>query len=288
MKFAFFLGCTTPSHLQEYEASSRAVLNRLGITLVDIPQFNCCGYPLKNMDMQASLLSTARNLALAEKENLNILSLCKCGYGTFKQAVDALGKDPAMREEINRFLEKEGLSYNGTCDIFHLLTVLHRHVGLDKIKKHVSTSFKDLKIATHYGCHALRPSEIVQFDDPVAPQIFDDLVTATGADSIAWAEKLACCGSPLSGTNDTLSFDFAEKKMASAKQAGAHFIATACPFCQIQFKSVHVEMPNSGADTDVPPVLYSQLLGFCMGIDRNSLGLNNRDGDTLERFMENQ
>jgi len=286
MRFAFFLGCTTPFHLKAYETSSRAVLRGLDVDLVDIARFGCCGYPLKNVDLKASLLSTARNLALARKEDLHILCLCKCGFGTLKQGAAALLKDPRLLDEMNRHLEKEDLCYDGRCEVFHLLTVLHKHVGLEMIRKKIRKSYKDLKIATHYGCHALRPSETVQFDDSVSPKLFDELVDATGAESIAWPEKLACCGGPLLGINDSLSFKLTEKKLAGAGQAGARFIATACPFCQIQFETMQREYPFGRRENHgVRPVLYPQLLGLCMGLDKETLGLGNEDGSLLEQFL---
>ena len=68
MKFALFLGCNIPARLTQYEASARAVLGKLGVGLVDIKAFNCCGYPVRNFDFNAFVLSSARNLALAKKE----------------------------------------------------------------------------------------------------------------------------------------------------------------------------------------------------------------------------
>jgi heterodisulfide reductase subunit B len=286
MRFAFFLGCTTPFHLRAYETSSRAVLRALGVDLVDIAEFGCCGYPLKNVDLKASLLSTARNLALARKGDLPILCLCKCGFGTLKQGAAALLKDPRLLDEVNSHLEKEALCYDGRSEVFHMLTVLHKHVGMETIRKKIGKPYKDLKIATHYGCHALRPSEIVRFDDSVAPTLFDELVDATGAESIAWPEKLACCGGPLLGINDSLSLKLTEKKLAGAERAGARFIATACPFCQIQFETVRREYPFGRRENhDVRPVLYSQLLGLCMGLDRETLGLEHGDGSLLEQYL---
>jgi heterodisulfide reductase subunit B len=288
MKFAFFLGCTIPYHLKAYEISSRAILNALGITLVDIPSFGCCGYPLKNTDLKASLLSTARNLALAEKEELPILALCKCGYGTFKLGAHALQQNPDLKKELNGLLAEEGLCFNGTQPVSHFLTVLHQHVGLEKIKDQVVTPLKDLRIATHYGCHALRPSDVVAFDDPVSPTVFDNLVSATGATSIAWPEKLDCCGGPLAGIHDTFSAQLAESKIASAKREGAHFIATACPFCHIQFNAAQKEQEQSTGDlsshTEPGPLLYSQLLGYGMGLDLETLGLTNGDRHKLSNL----
>lgn len=287
-KLALFLGCTTPSRLKAYESSSRAVLGELGVTLVDIHEFNCCGYPLRNKDFKAFVLASARNLALAEKENLNIMALCKCGYGTLKKAAHLMKEDPSLREEINAVLAREGLRYGAGIEIMHLLTVLYKEVGLEAIKEKITRSYEDLKIATHYGCHALRPSEIVQFDDPVAPTLFDELVNITGAQSIDWPSKLECCGGPLLDVNNELSFNLTQKKLAGAKKVGAHYLTTACPFCQIQFDTVQKQIAGEpGTNHQVPSILYPQLLGICMGLDKGTLGLdsNHIDIAKIENFL---
>jgi heterodisulfide reductase subunit B len=113
MKFALFLGCNIPARLTQYESSARAVLEELGVGLVEIKAFNCCGYPIRNLDFRSFLLAAARNLALAEKDNLDVISLCKCCYGSLKKADHLMREDGTWREEINRALEKEGLQYKG-------------------------------------------------------------------------------------------------------------------------------------------------------------------------------
>jgi len=208
----YFLGCTIPARLTQYESSSRAVLGALGVELIDIKEFNCCGYPLRNIDFKASILASARNIALAEKEGLPMLILCKCGFGTLKHADHILKEDSSLRNEINAILKKEGLEYTKGVEIKHLLSVLYHDIDRDTLTKKITRPFENLKIATHYGCHALRPSEITQFDDPVNPTLFDDLVTLTGAESIDWEKRLDCCGAPLTGVNDDLSMDLMEKK----------------------------------------------------------------------------
>ncbi|MDY6836896.1 MAG: CoB--CoM heterodisulfide reductase iron-sulfur subunit B family protein [Thermodesulfobacteriota bacterium] len=280
MKLAIFLGCNIPIRLRQYETASRAVLEKLGVTLVDIAEFNCCGYPLRNIDLKAFVLSSARNLALSERENLNLVVLCKCGYGTFRMAEYLMKEDRQLREEVNRILAKEGLKYEAKVQVRHLLSVLFHDVGTDAIKEKVLRPYEDLKIATHYGCHALRPSPIVQFDDPVAPSLFDQLVELTGAESVDWSTKLECCGAPLLGTNDALSLDFTEKKLTDAKSAGAHYLTTGCVFCQLQFETIQKEMvTNGGTNHHVPSILYPQLLGLSMGLDEEILGLGNNEID---------
>jgi heterodisulfide reductase subunit B len=274
MKYAFFLGCNIPARLEQYETVSRAVMSHLGVGLIDYRDFTCCGYPLRNVDRKAYLLSAAGNLALAERDGANIMALCKCCFGTLKEAQYILGGNETLRRQINDLLKPRDLSYQGKVEVKHLLSVLYHDVGLDNLKKKISRKMKDLKIATHYGCHALRPSKVTQFDDPVAPTLFDELVKATGAKSVEWSEKLNCCGAPLMGVNDRISMDLTQKKLDSGRESGADFLCTACPYCQLQFDQVQRMMAGNGASGDaLPSILYAQLLGLCMGVDEKSLGL---------------
>jgi heterodisulfide reductase subunit B2 len=274
MEFALFLGCTIPARLNQYESSSRAVLEKLGVGLVDIREFNCCGYPLRNMGFKIFLLSAARNLALAEKKNLNVMTLCKCCYGSLKKADYLMKENASLKKEVNATLEKEGLEYEGRIEIKHLLSVLHKDIGIDAIKGKIATTFKGLKIATHYGCHALRPSQVVGFDNPVAPTLFDQLVEVTGAESIEWAMKLDCCGAPLWGINDKLSMDLTLKKLTDGKKSGANYVCAACPYCHIQFDKVQkMILSQRNMNHPLPSILYTQLLGLSMGIGQKALGL---------------
>ena len=274
MKFALFLGCTIPARLNQYESSSRAVLKKLGVGLVDIREFNCCGYPLRNIDFKVFLLSSARNLALAEKKNLDVMALCQCCYGSLKKADFLMKENASLKKEVNTTLEKEGLKYEGRIEVKHLLSVLNKDIGTEAIKGKMSTAFKGLKIATHYGCHALRPSQVVGFDNPLAPTLFDELVEATGAESIEWQMKLECCGAPLWGVNDPLSMDLTLKKLNDGKKSGADYVCAACPYCHIQFDKVQrMMLSQRDVNRALPSILYTQLLGLSMGIDKKSLGL---------------
>jgi len=278
MEFALFLGCTIPARLNQYESSSRAVLKKLGVGLVDIREFNCCGYPLRNIDFKVFLLSSARNLALAEKKNLDVMTLCQCCYGSLKKADFLMKENASLKNEVNTTLEKEGLKYEGRSEVKHLLSVLHKGIGIESIKGKMSTTFKGLRIATHYGCHALRPSQVVGFDNPLAPTLFDELVEATGAESVEWQMKLECCGAPLWGINDQLSMDLTLKKLKDGRKSGADYICAACPYCHIQFDKVQkMILSQRNVNHPLPSILYTQLLGLSMGIDKKSVGLEMKE-----------
>jgi heterodisulfide reductase subunit B len=275
MKYALFLGCQIPARVNHYDLSTRAVLSRLDVELVDIRQFNCCGYPMRNMDKKAFLLSSVRNLALAEKEGLDMLVLCKCCYGNLKKAEHLMKEDGNLQGEIKELLSENALKYEGKVRVKHFLSVLYHDVGIEAIKSRISKRYKGVKIATHYGCHALRPSKITEFDDPVAPTLFDNLVEVTGAKSVDWTSKLECCGAPLMGINDDVSMDLTRKKLTDSAKAGADYLCTACPYCQIQFDTVQKMMvSNNGNGEHLASIIYPQLLGICMGIDEQSLGIN--------------
>ena len=275
MKFALFEGCNIPARVTQYADATKAVFNKLDIELVELTEFNCCGYPVRNIDQRAFILSAAKNLALAETAGLELMAMCKCCYGSLKKAEYALNSDHDLKQEINAVLAKEKLHYAGHVRINHLLTVLHGEVGLEALKPLILKTYNGLQIAVSYGCHALRPSKITGFDDPVAPTLFDELVEITGAYSVDWSRKLDCCGAPLTGVNDSLSMDMALNKINSARQAGAHYICTACPYTHLQFDWVQNEMAGRSGDWEpLAAILYPQLLGLSMGIDEQTLGLS--------------
>lgn len=275
MKYAIFLGCQISSRVRQYELAAREVLNKLGIELVDVRQFNCCGYPMRDSNDEAFLLSSARNIALAGLYKLPMLVLCKCCYGSLKKGESIMGEDGELQRKIRDILAREALEYVNGTEVIHFLSMLHNEMGIEKLKENIRRPFKDLKIATHYGCHALRPSNITQFDDPVEPVIFDRLVEVTGAESINWPMKLECCGSHAMGVNDDLSMNMTRRKLENSRKAGADFLTVACPYCQIQFDDVQ-EMILSSSDKDQPigSILYPQLLGLSMGIEYNKLGID--------------
>jgi heterodisulfide reductase subunit B len=267
--YALYLGCNIPARVPSYESTSRAVLERLGVRLVDIREFACCGYPLRNVDRGAFLLSAARNLALAARGGRDMLVLCSCCFGSLKAAQHQLRRDPEARDDVGRVLRREGLRYDGDVEVKHLLSVLYHDIGLETLKERIVRPFEDLRIGAHYGCHALRPSRVTAFDDPVAPTLFEALVEVTGAESVQWDTRLDCCGAPLLGVNDELSLDLTRSKLERASEAGVDFLCTACPYCQLQFDTVQRKwISGNGSGTEaVASLLYPELLAHSMGME---------------------
>lgn len=280
MKIAILRCCVTPIFLKQYESSTNAVLKEIGIEFVDIKEFNCCGYPLKNINFKAHVLSSVRNLSLAEKHNLNIMTFCNCCYVTTKNVNHLMKDEPSIRHEMNEILAKEGLNYQGSVEVKHLLDVLHTDIGIEQLKVKIKRTFKGLKIATHYGCHFMHPRKVLEDKNHTSLLIFDKLVKITGAESVVWQNQHECCGAPVWGTNDLLSMDLTEKKVLNARQSGADYLCSACAFCQLQFDRVQ-KMYTQGQSPNhhIPSILFTQLIGLSLGIDKDVLGIDKNELD---------
>jgi len=273
MRYAYFPGCKIPHHLPQYGTSVRAVCQALDVELADL-EFNCCGYPVRHESELASIFSAARNFALAQKAGLSILTPCKCCFGNLKYAAARLSENADMAREVDRLLAREGLSLPENVGVHHLLTVLDRQVGVDRLAERVTAPLTGLKVACHYGCHALRPGNVTGFDDPLAPTVFERVVGALGAETVGWDLRLECCGHPLRGRDEVIAQSLMRRKLESADSSGAHILATACTYCQLQFDVERDRLPyNSPWRGMVPAVLVSQLAGAALGLDEERLGL---------------
>jgi heterodisulfide reductase subunit B len=285
MKYSLFPGCKVPYYLPQYETAGRLVLNQLGVEIEDI-EFNCCGYPVRFLDFKAFIFSSARNIALAGQSGLPLLCLCKCCYGTLRYADLLLRKNDGLLEEVKAYLKSEGLRYPGQVEIKHLLNVLSEDVLPENILKKTTRPFASLKVAAHYGCHILRPRDVVQFDNPFNPTKFEKLIETTGAKSVDWSLRTQCCGESLWEKNKELSLDLTTKKIENAKAYGADLLCVACTHCQMQFDRVGEIMRNEGGeDQGLPSILYPQLLGLSLGLDGEALGLNPKILHTLAKHL---
>jgi heterodisulfide reductase subunit B len=273
MKFAFFQGCNIPVRIEQYADSTEAVLHTFGIELIRIPEFNCCGYPVRNVDEKAYIVPSVRNMAIAEKAGLDILVICNCCFASLMKAKNVIDRDQSLKDEINSMLAKEGLSYGGTTKIRHYLTVLHEDVGVEAIRKKTVNVCKGLNLSVIHGCHILRPREITRFDDSFVPRITEDLVATTGATSLDWRGKMECCGAALAGLNDELSRTLLQEKITGAQMAGADFVTPICSYCHLQFDTTQKHMVKESAAPILPVLLFPQLLGLCLGIEEGRLGI---------------
>ena len=275
LKYLMFLGCAIPYRVSAYEISARKVLQKLGVELVEMPEFNCCGLPLDPVSHETMLLLAARNLAMAEQKGLNIIALCPGCAGTLKKVGKMLKEDKALREEINKHLKEAGLEFKGTINAKHIMQVLTEDVGMDKIKKAVVKPLTMVKVAEHNGCHILRPKEYIGFDDPEDPQTLKTLIEATGATCLDYLDETECCGAPSVGVNDKIALQLARDKLNHIKKVEAQALITICPFCHIMYDTNELRIEKMFNEVYGIPVLhYPQLLGLAMGMSPEELAFN--------------
>jgi heterodisulfide reductase subunit B len=273
--YALFLGCTIPARQPNYELSARKSLAKLGIELVDLAGFTCCcPPPVQSIDLETSLAVAAYNICLAEEADLNIVTLCSGCFESLAMTNGMLKADEELKARINKILSKAGKEFLGSKEVKHYLQVLMDDVGLERLKQKISKPLNNLKVAAFYGCHALRPSELLKFDDPERPRILENLIETLGAESVEYRNKLKCCGGLLRGYSDDLALDLAREKLSNTTKAGADCIATLCPFCFIALDLGQLQIRSKlKEEFDMPILHYSELLSLALGIDPKELAL---------------
>ncbi len=275
MKYLLFLGCVIPYRISSYEISARKVFEKLGVELVEMPEFNCCGLPLDPVSHDVMLTLAARNLCLAEQQNLNIMALCPGCAGTLRKVNKALQEDKKLKELVNGYLKEFGMEFKGgTIKVEHLIQVLAEDVGFERIKESVQKPLSGLKVAEHNGCHVLRPTKYIGFDDPENPVILKKLIELTGAQCLDYMYETDCCGAPVIGVNDKIPLHLAGEKLRNVKAVDAQALITVCPFCHMMFDLNQPRIERVLSETFSIPVLhYTQLLGLAMGFSPDELAL---------------
>jgi len=274
LKYLLFLGCAIPYRVSAYEISTRRVAEKLGIKLVEMPEYNCCGLPMDPVSHDVMLTLAARNLCVAEQQGLDIMTLCPGCAGTLRKVNKMLKEDKKLKELVNGYLKETGLEFKGTIEVKHLIQVLAEDLGFEKIKSAVQKPLNSLKVAEHNGCHVLRPVKYTGFDDPENPVMLKSLIEATGAKCLDYLDETECCGAPIIGVNEKIPLQLAKDKLSHIKEAGAQAMITICPFCHMMFDTNQSRIERMFNETFGLPVLhYPQLLGLAMGFSPEELAL---------------
>ncbi len=272
-EYVLYTGCTTPVRLPSYEASVKAVLEKLGISIVEMADANCCGAQyVESTSHKAFLAMSGRILAIAEKMGLDILAICGACSGSLKTVKHELDHDEELRKEVNDLLKEEGLEYTGKIQVKHLLQIFNEDIGYDAIKSAVIRPYHGVRLAAHYGCHVTRPYEIVQVDDPQNPTIIDHIIELAGGTAVDYTGKTRCCGGPMLAMDEGVATKIGLDKIRNVREAKADGIVTACVFCDIQLTSVQFDESVESSER-IPVLTLPQFLGKAIGIDEDSLGI---------------
>ena len=273
-KYILYPGCIMPTEQYAYELSLREVLPVLDIELVDIEGFSCCGEPLKSVNKMVTLYLAARNLAIAEKQKLDLLVPCPMCHFSLSECKRVIENNTEMKKRINDVLSMEELIYTGSSKLFHTVDLLHDIVGIEEIRKKVTKPLNQLKLATHYGCHLIRPSEIGRPVDSENPQKMEAILTVLGAKSVIYPEKLDCCGAPLLANLDESALTKTGQKLQRIQEQAYDALIDVCPWCHKMFDARQIKAGETVATKLDLPVLYlTQILGLAFGLKEEKLGL---------------
>jgi len=274
LKYLIFLGCAIPYRVSAYEISARKVSEKLGIELQEMPEYNCCGLPIDPINHDFMLTLAARNLCVAERQGLNIMTLCPGCAGTLRKVNKMLKEERNLRKLVNGHLRAIGLEFKGTVEVRHLVQVLAEEVGFERIKESIQKPLDSLRVAEHNGCHVLRPAKYIGFDDPENPIVLKKLIEVTGAECLDYMDETECCGAPIIGVNESIPLQLAKDKLRHIKEVGAQAMVTVCPFCHMMFDTNQPRIERMFNESFGLPVLhYPQLLGLAMGFTPEELAL---------------
>jgi heterodisulfide reductase subunit B len=278
MKAAYFLGCNVSLRTYEYDAAVRRVAEKLGIELVDSDKFVCCGYPAGPNDHDTFLALAAQNLVAAEELGVDhVIGVCNSCTGTLTKVNKLLKEDEKEREHINKILKNSiGKEFKGTLEVSHFLRYIYEKIGLDEIKKAMTVEINPINVATHYGCHYLKPPEIFDdFDNPIMPHTVDDLLSVTGINMVKYENMEQCCGGAILAVDEETSVKMVYEKLVHVHEAKADVLSVHCPFCSVMY-SEYQKDPRIDIDFKLPVVFTPQILGLAMGLDPKELGLKKK------------
>jgi heterodisulfide reductase subunit B2 len=272
MRMGYFPGCSMGGSSVEYGESLMVVTKALGLELVEIEDWNCCGASAAhNLNHDLAIALPARTLATAEKMGLEeILVPCAACFNRLSAAQHAILKDAALKERISSQI---GMPVNGTAKIRNILDVLQQLITPEMEKKFAHKF--DHQVACYYGCLLVRPKEIAQFDRVEDPVVMDQMMEKTGAQPLDWAFKTECCGAGFSVSRTDLVAKLCARILDDAVLRGAEAIIVACAMCQSNLDMRRGEIEKlAGKKYEVPVLFITQALGMAMGIDDRRLGLH--------------
>lgn len=274
MKYAYFPGCSLHSTAKEYDLSTKEISKALGIELIEIPDWVCCGATPAHITMHLlSLALPVKNLLQAKKmDSFEVVTCCAACFNRLKTANKFMQNDPEHRVKVEEIL---GEKYKGEVKVRHFLDVLANVFGLKNLSERVTKKLTGLKVACYYGCLLTRPPEVTELDDLEEPHLIDDLMRVIGVEPIQWPYKTECCGASFSLTKTDIVLKLSSDILQMAFDEGARAMVVACPLCQsnldLRQKAINKTYKK---DFNLPIFYFTQLVGLSLGIEPDKLGLN--------------
>jgi len=285
MRLAYYPGCTLVSKAKAFDQTARWVAQNLGVELVELPQWQCCGGLVPQVtDAVMGLLAPIRILADTQAVSDRLMTLCSFCYNTLKRANLIFRQDPERRQKVVDFLEQQ---YDGNVKVVHMLELIRDEIGFETVRQKVVRPLKGLRVAPYYGCLLLRPPKEIGLDDPEDPTVMEQLLEALGCQVVDFPRKVECCGSFMIVNKPELSAQCSETILRSASNLGAQLLVTSCPLCQFNLDWQQMRMLESDGEISPVPVIYfTQLMALAMGAEPHMLGFEHHLVDPRPTVME--
>lgn len=275
LKVAPFWGCMIPLKYPQMELSVRQTMKLLDVELIDLDNFTCCPDPIyfKARDKIQWLTIAARNLCVAEEKELDIITMCSGCTSTLQEAKFILEEDNQLKDLVNERLQRINKEYKGTGKVKHIVAMLRDDVGAEKVAQSVKKPLKGIKVGIHYGCHLLKPSQIMHMDDADYPNLLENLIEAIGATPVSHTEKLLCCGKGC--LDDEMPLNMTYDIFVSMEDAGVDIMGLICPTCFNSFDLGQLTIARKmNREFNMPVIYYCQLLGLAQGLLPEQVGLH--------------
>ncbi|MDD5204849.1 MAG: CoB--CoM heterodisulfide reductase iron-sulfur subunit B family protein [Desulfobacterales bacterium] len=259
MKVSYYPGCSLHATGKEYDQSVKAVSDALGIELLEVDDWSCCGASSAHMtNFKLSVALPARNIVAAQEDGLSTMMVpCAACFNRFKSAQHHLEKDDSLKTEIEGII---GATYDASVAVRNPIDIIYNDIGLERLREAVTRKLDGLKPVSYYGCLLLRPPEVCQFDDYENPCMMDGIMRALGADVRNWSCKTDCCGGSLTLSKSAMVVTLVDKMMRMATEAGANCIVTACPVCFANLDT------RASKDVRLPVFYFTEIIALALGL----------------------
>jgi heterodisulfide reductase subunit B len=256
---SYYPGCSLHGTAREYDESIRAVSSLLEIGLHELENWTCCGASSAHCtDDDLAVALAARNLAIAEKDDRELLVPCVACYNRFKVA----------EKEVKNHSGNLPIpyAYRGNVPIRYALDFFCEESILDAIRTKRVKPLSGLKVACYYGCLTVRPPGLTAVKNYENPEHMDRLMDALGAEALPWSYKTDCCGASLVMTRTEIVRKLSGRLLAMALEAEADCIVTGCSMCQANLDTRQEEIKKEdGGRYDIPVLYFTELMGLALG-----------------------
>ena len=247
MRLSFYPGCSLEGMANDYARSIDTVFRDLGIDLVEIEDWSCCGATAAHsLSQTMSVVLPARNLAVAEKMGLDIVSPCAMCFNRLRFS----------QNMIRKKVFDMPWHVTGELRVHDMTRFMAEPSMIKSIKKRVLKPLNGLRVVCYYGCQMVRPPKITGYTDYENPQTLDRIIATTGAQVIDWSYKSTCCGASIGIARREIQESLTRRILQKAQQAGAEAIVVSCPLCQSNLDIIQKDR----SDRCTPVFYFTELL----------------------------